>query len=73
MFKMEGHESIDEMTIRFMHIINKLKALDKTYINVMMVRKILRSLFPDMETQSHKHSRGQRSQYLGFGHSHFFT
>ena len=38
------HENIDEMTTRFMHIINQLKALGKRYSNVEMVRKILRSL-----------------------------
>ena len=44
MFKMLEHENIDEMTTRFMHIINQLKALGKRYANVEMVRKILRSL-----------------------------
>ena len=32
MFKMVEHENIDEMTTRFMHIINQLKALRKRYI-----------------------------------------
>ena len=44
MFKMLGHENIDKMTTRFMHIINQLKALGKRYTNAKMVRKILRSL-----------------------------
>ena len=44
MFKMLEHENIDEMTTRFMHIINQLKALGKKYTNVEMIRKILRSL-----------------------------
>ena len=44
MFKILEHENIDEMTTRFMHIINQLKALGKSYINAEMVRKILRSL-----------------------------
>ena len=44
MFKMLDHENINEMTIRFMHIINQLKALGKRYSNAEMVRKILRSL-----------------------------
>ena len=44
MFKMLEHENIDEMTTRFMHIINQLKALGKRYTNAEMVRKILRSL-----------------------------
>ena len=38
------HENIDEMTTRFVHIINKLKALGKKYTNAEMVKKILRSL-----------------------------
>ena len=33
MFKMLEHENIDDMTIRFMHIINQLKALGKRYSN----------------------------------------
>ena len=44
MFKMLEHENIDEMTTRFMHIINQLKALGIRYTNAEMVRKILRSL-----------------------------
>ena len=44
MFKMLEHKNIDEMTTRFMHIINQLKALGKRYTNAEMVRKILRSL-----------------------------
>ena len=44
MFKMLQHENIDDMTTRFMHIINQLKALEKRYSNAKMVRKILRSL-----------------------------
>ena len=44
MFKMLEHENIDEMTTRFIHIINQLKALGKRYSNAKMVRKILRSL-----------------------------
>ena len=43
-FKMLKHENIDEMTTRFMHIINKLKALGKKYTNAEKVRKIMRSL-----------------------------
>ena len=44
MFKMLEHENIDEMTTRFMHIINHLKGLGKKYTNAEMVRKILRTL-----------------------------
>ena len=34
MFKMLEHENINEITTRFMHIINQLKALGKRYTNV---------------------------------------
>ena len=44
MFKMLEHENVDEMTTKFMHIINQLKALGKRYTNAEMVRKFLRSL-----------------------------
>ena len=43
-FKMLRHENNNEMTTRFMPIINQLKALGKRYSNAEMVRKILRSL-----------------------------
>ena len=43
-FKLLEYENIDEMTTRFMHIINQLKALGKRYTNAEMVRKIPRSL-----------------------------
>ena len=43
-FKMLEHENIDDMTTRFMHIINQLNALGKRYSNAEMVKKILRSL-----------------------------
>ena len=38
------HENIDEITTRFIHIINQSKALGKRFTNAEMVRKILRSL-----------------------------
>ena len=38
-FKMLEHKNIDEMTTRFMHIINQLKALAKKYSNAEIVRK----------------------------------
>ena len=44
MLEMLEYENIDEMTTRFMHIINQLKALGKRYTNAEMVRKILKSL-----------------------------
>ena len=44
MFKMLKNENIDEMTTRFIYIINQLKALGKRCTNAEMVRKILRSL-----------------------------
>ena len=43
-FKMLEHENIDEMTTKFMHIINQLKALGKRYTNAEIVKRILRSL-----------------------------
>ena len=44
MFKMLEHENINDMKIRFMHIINQLKVLGKRYSNVEMVKKIHKSL-----------------------------
>ena len=44
MFKILEYENIDEMTTRFMHMINQLNALGERYTNAKMVRKILRSL-----------------------------
>ena len=44
MFKMLEYKNIDEITTRFLHIINKLKALGKRYTNAKMVRQILRNL-----------------------------
>jgi hypothetical protein len=43
-FKMKPDETITEMHTRFIHIINNLKSLEKTYSNGDMVRKLLRSL-----------------------------
>ena len=43
-FKMKPNETITEMHTRFIHIINSLKSLEKTYSNGDMVRKLLRSL-----------------------------
>ena len=39
------HENIDEMTARFIYIINQLKALGKRYLNAEMVRKDFRKSF----------------------------
>ncbi|GAV57120.1 Sec39 domain-containing protein/UBN2 domain-containing protein, partial [Cephalotus follicularis] len=44
MFTMNENEDIKSMFSRFTHIINALQALDKTYSNSEMVRKILRCL-----------------------------
>ena len=44
LFKMEPNESIKDMYTRFIHIINNLKSLGKTYTNEEMVRKVLRCL-----------------------------
>ena len=38
------HDNIDEMTTRFLHIINQLKVLGKKYTNAETIRKILKSL-----------------------------
>ena len=46
MFKMLEHENIDEITTRFVHIINQLKALGKKYTNAEIVRKILKAWHP---------------------------
>ena len=47
MFKMLEHENFDDMTTRFIHIINQLKALGIRYSNAEIVRKILRSMSKD--------------------------
>ncbi|XP_058222936.1 uncharacterized protein LOC131332656 [Rhododendron vialii] len=44
LFKMQPDESISDMFTRFTDIINGLKSLGKSYSNVDLVRKILRSL-----------------------------
>ena len=44
LFKIEHDESITEMFIHFIDIINGLKSLGKSYSNSDLVRKILRSL-----------------------------
>ncbi|GAV67719.1 UBN2 domain-containing protein, partial [Cephalotus follicularis] len=44
MFTMNENEDIKSMFSRFTNIINALQALDKTYYNSEMVRKILRCL-----------------------------
>ena len=43
-FKMESNETIDEMHNRFINIINPLSVLGKTFSNVEINSKILRSL-----------------------------
>ena len=44
MFKMKYFESIFDMFSRFMNIIYDLDLLKKSYTNIDLVRKILRSL-----------------------------
>ncbi|XP_022728776.1 uncharacterized protein LOC111284351 [Durio zibethinus] len=44
LFKMKPDETISEMSNRFTDIINGLKALEKTYSNMEIVKKILNSL-----------------------------
>ena len=46
LFKMKENETIGEMFTRFTDITNSLIGLGKTYTQVEMVRKILRSLTP---------------------------
>ncbi|XP_050233044.1 uncharacterized protein LOC126681539 [Mercurialis annua] len=43
-FKMVPYESINEMFTRFLHIINALRSLGKTYSDAALVSKFLRSL-----------------------------
>eukprot|EP00257_Ricinus_communis_P013422 XP_015570851.1 uncharacterized protein LOC107260789 [Ricinus communis] len=43
-FKMKTYESINEMFTRFMHITNALNSLGRTYTDVELVNKFLRSL-----------------------------
>ena len=50
-FKMEPHESIDEMHNRFINIINPLSVLGKNFTNVELNSKILRSLPRDWEAK----------------------
>ena len=44
LFKIEPHETINNMFTRFIKIINELKSLGKDYANSDLVCKILRSL-----------------------------
>ena len=44
MFKIKSDESIFEMFVRLMQLINNLKDLGKDYSNSNLVRKVLRSL-----------------------------
>ena len=44
LFKIEPHETIGDMFIRFTEIINELKSLGKDYSNSDLICKILRSL-----------------------------
>ena len=51
LFKIESHEFISEMFSRFTNIINVLKSLGKSYINVELTRKLLRSLQKNWESK----------------------
>ena len=50
-FKMESNETIDEMHNRFINIINPLSVLGKTFSNVEINSKILRSLPKEWEAK----------------------
>ncbi|MQL84615.1 hypothetical protein Taro_017117 [Colocasia esculenta] len=50
-FKMNPIETISEMFARFTKITNSLKALEKNYTDLELVRKILRSLPPAWHTK----------------------
>lgn len=43
-FRMEPGESVDSMQTRFLHLINKLRDLGKTFSNKDCTNKILRSM-----------------------------
>lgn len=61
-FKMDESETIVQMYSRFTNIINSLKALGKTYTQLELIRKILRSL---LATWIHKVSAIKKSKDLG--------
>ena len=50
-FKMDSYEAIDEMHNRFISIINPLSVLGKTFTNVEINSKLLRSLLRDWEAK----------------------
>ncbi|VFQ78655.1 unnamed protein product [Cuscuta campestris] len=51
LFKMKEIESVDQMFVRFLKIINDLHVLGKTYSNKDLVRKILWSLTPEWHSK----------------------
>ena len=68
---MESHESIDDMHNRFINIINPLSVLGKTFTNVEINSKILRSLPRDWEAkrtaieEAHDLSKMSKEELLG--------
>ena len=70
-FKMEANESIDEMHNRFINIINPLSMLGKSFTNVEINLKILRSLPREWEAKrtaiekAHDLSKMSREKLLG--------
>ena len=70
-FKMEPHESIDEMHNRFINIINPLSVLGKNFTNIELNSKILRSLPRDWEAkrtdieEAHDLSKMSKEELLG--------
>ncbi|VFQ70503.1 unnamed protein product [Cuscuta campestris] len=53
MFRMKEHEKIDNMFDRFSKIVNDLHALKKTYTDMDLVRKIVRSLTSEWRSKAH--------------------
>ena len=70
-FKMESNETIDEMHNRFINIINPLSVLGKTFSNVEINSKILRSLPREWEAkrtaieEAHDLSKMSKEELLG--------
>ena len=52
LFKMKPEESISEIFAKLSEITNGLKALEKEYSNLELVRKVLRSLSPTWHTKA---------------------
>lgn len=51
LFHIEPREFVDSMQTRFLHLINKLRDLDKTFPNKVCTKKILRSMCKEWKTK----------------------